>query len=825
MKHFDITGMSCAACSARVEKAVSELTGVDLCSVNLLTASMTVSGTASEEAIISAVVNAGYGAAVKGMNEKQTSVKNDREEKNLRIRFFSSLFFLTLLMYVSMGNVMWGWFLPSFISDNPMTIALIELILTAIVLVINQKFFISGFKALIKRAPNMDSLVALGSGASLIYSLYALFMISHGMAEGDISHAEHFLHELYFESAAMIVALITLGKMLEARSKGKTTDAIESLIKMAPKTAIIIKDGKEVLIEATDLQVGDIFSVKPGESIPADGIVTDGISAVDESPLTGESLPVDKKTGDKVSASTINQSGYLLCRAEKVGEDTSLGEIIKLVTEASSGKAPIAKIADKVSGVFVPFVIIIAVLSTVIWLTAGESLGFALARGISVLVISCPCALGLATPVAIMVGSGKGAKNGILFKSASALEEAGRCMIVALDKTGTVTKGEMKVTDVYTVTEVPENELLEVAFSLEAKSEHPLSKAIVSYGKEKGINLHDTKEFSVLPGNGIRGIVNGLEAYGGKEEFICSGEVLDEKLKETSDKLKSEGKTVVFFKRTHKILGIIAVSDVIKDDSVYAIGMLKRMGLKVVMLTGDNETTAKAIAKEAGIDKVFANLMPEDKERVVSALSEEGKVIMVGDGINDAPALTRANIGVAIGTGTDVAIDSADVVIMKSGLTDVCRLINLSGATLKNIHENLFWAFIYNVLGIPIAAGAFAFMGLTLNPMLGALFMSLSSFCVVSNALRLNLANLEKIKPKKIKYKKEKLIMEKTLKIEGMMCPHCSGRVKKVLEEFEEVSEAIVSHEDGTAIIKLKDNISDDILKKAVEEQGYKVIG
>lgn len=821
MKQFTITGMSCAACSARVEKAVSGVSGVETCSVNLLTNSMTVEGLADEKTIISAVEKAGYGASVKGSAKADKVLKDDNEVKKLKSRLISSLIFLAALMYVSMGYVMWGWVLPDFLAENPMNIGLTQFILTVIVLFINQKFFISGVKGVINKAPNMDTLVALGSGASLIYSIYPLFAMSDAMLKSEISLANHFLHELYFESAAMIVTLITFGKMLEAKSKGKTTDAIEKLIKMKPKTATVIRDGEECIIEATDLKVGDIFSVKPGESIPADGWVIEGESAVNEASLTGESVPVDKKKGDEVSSATINTSGYLLCKAEKVGEDTALGEIIKLVTEASASKAPVAKIADKVSGIFVPVVLVIAFITTLIWIMAGESFGFSLARGISVLVISCPCALGLATPVAIMVGSGKGAKNGILYKNATALEESGKCSIIALDKTGTVTNGDMKVTDVYAVES--EKELLEILYSLESKSEHPLAKAICNYAKEKKIEALEVSDFEALSGSGVAGKIEGNYVKCGKEDFIFGAEI-PENIKSASDSFRKEGKTIIFAGKNESLIGMVALADTVKEDSKEAISAMKKMGLKVVMLTGDNEVTAKAIASLAGIDEVKANLLPHDKEKIIKELKIKGKVMMVGDGINDAPALTASDTGVAIGRGTDIAIDSADIVLMKSNLKDVARLITLSRATLSNIHGNLFWAFFYNTLGIPVAAGALSFAGLTLSPMLGALFMSLSSFFVVSNALRLNFVDLDKVKKIKI-LKKEKKQMEKIMKIEGMMCPHCSGRVKKCLEELPEVKEAIVSHEEGTAKVILEKEIKDEILKKTVEDQGYKVIG
>ena len=822
LKQFDITGMSCAACSARVEKAVSGVNGVNMCSVNLLTNSMTVEGKADEKAIISAVEKAGYGASVKGGAKTGEKLKDDSAEKKLKLRLLSSLIFLVALMYVSMGYVMWGWKLPDFLTENPMNIGLTELILASVILVINQKFFINGFKGAINKAPNMDTLVSLGSGASFVYSIYALFAMSDAMLKGEIYLANHFLHELYLESAAMILTLITVGKMLETRSKGKTTDAIERLIRLTPKTATVIRNGKETMIEASEMMVGDVFSVKPGESIPADGVVIEGGSAVNESALTGESLPVDKKVGDKVSAATINTSGYLMCRAEKTGEDTALGEIIKIVSEASASKAPVAKIADKVSGVFVPVVLLIALITIVIWMIIGQPFGFALARGISVLVISCPCALGLATPVAIMVGSGKGAKNGILYKNAIALEMAGKCNIIALDKTGTVTNGEMKVTDVYA--EGKEKELLGILYALEAKSEHPLAKAICRYANEKNVNLSEVSDFMALSGNGVIGKLEGEEIKCGKEDFVFETDVIPESINNVSEDLRKQGKTLIFVKKSGVLLGFVALADTIKEDSKKAIEMLKKMGLKVVMLTGDNRETANAIALDAGIDEVKANLMPKDKENVIKELKSKGRVMMVGDGINDAPALTTADIGVAIGRGTDIAIDSADIVLMKSNLRDVARLITLSKATLSNIHGNLFWAFFYNVLGIPVAAGALSWAGLTLSPMIGALFMSLSSFFVVSNALRLNLIDLDKVR-KLNNIKKEKKQMEKIMKIEGMMCPHCSGRVKKCLEELPEVKEAIVSHEEGTAKVILEKEIKDEILKKTVEDQGYKVIG
>lgn len=826
MTQFNVTGMSCAACVARVEKAVNGVEGVNSCSVSLLTNSMGVEGSADPQKIISAVTEAGYGATLK--NEKSTSSKTDNdnalkdtETPKLKKRLIASIGFLAVLMYISMGHVMWGWWLPEILASNPLAIGLLQLILTAIVMVINQKFFINGFKGLLHKSPNMDTLVALGSGASFVYSTYVLFKMT-----ADVTMAHHYLHEFYFESAAMILTLITVGKMLEARSKGKTTNALKSLMNLAPKTATILKDDAETEIPIEQVQKGDIFVVRPGEQISVDGVIIDGTTAVDESALTGESVPVDKTAGDKVSGGTINQSGFIKCEALRVGEDTTLSQIIKMVSDAAATKAPIAKIADKVSGVFVPVVISIAVVATVVWLIAGQSFGYALARGISVLVISCPCALGLATPVAIMVGNGVGAKNGILFKTAVSLEETGKANIVVLDKTGTITKGQPKVTDIIPISST-ENELLSAAYSLEIKSEHPLAKAIVEKGKELNISVIDVQNFKALSGNGVTAELNGKTVYGGSLKFISEKIITDETTIKVAENLADSGKTPLFFASDEKLLGIIAVADVIKEESPQAITELQNMGINVVMLTGDNEKTANAIGKQAGVNEVIAGVLPDGKEKVIRRLKDKGKVIMVGDGINDAPALMRADMGIAIGAGTDIAIDSADVVLMNSKLSDVPAAIRLSRATLKNIHENLFWAFFYNAIGIPLAAGLFInVFGWELNPMFGAAAMSLSSFCVVSNALRLNFKDIHNSKKdKKIKFKyKEKKPMEITLKIEGMMCPHCEAHVKKALEGVAEVREAIVSHKDGTAIVTLDADAAPATLKKAVEEQGYKVI-
>ena len=826
--------MSCAACSARVEKAVRAVPGVTECAVSLLTNSMGVSGTASEDAILQAVQDAGYGASPKGAGAQKSDSgdADDKETPVLRHRLISSLAFLIVLMYISMGHTMWGWPLPAILAENPVAIGLCQLLLTAAVMVINQKFFVSGFRALLHRSPNMDTLVALGSAAAFGHSTYALFAMSHAQMLGHAEHAAHYLHEFYFESAAMILTLITVGKMLEAHSKGKTTDALRGLMNLAPKTATVIRSDAEISIPVTDVVRGDVFVVRPGESIPVDGIVLEGESAVNESALTGESIPADKSVGDKVSAGTINQSGFLRCEATQVGEDTTLSRIIQMVSDAAATKAPIAKIADTVSGIFVPVVISIAAVTTVVWLLLGESAGFALARGISVLVISCPCALGLATPVAIMVGNGVGAKNGILFKTAASLEATGRTQIVVLDKTGTITSGEPKVTDILPADGVSEDELLTAAASLEVKSEHPLSRAVLEEASRRGISPRDVSEFSILPGRGLTATLEGEILWGGNGDFLSQKVSIPTEVRDAAAALAEAGKTPLFFARDDRLLGVIAVADVIKEDSPRAIREMQNMGIRVIMLTGDNEKTAHAIAAEAGVDEVIASVLPDGKEAVIRSLTEEGKVAMVGDGINDAPALTRADIGIAIGAGTDIAIDAADVVLMKSRLSDVPAAIRLSRATLTNIRENLFWAFFYNAIGIPLAAGVFihAFQW-QLNPMFGAAAMSLSSFCVVSNALRLNLVNIRradrdrKIRQNKIKQiRKEDTIMEKTLKIEGMMCPHCEARVKKTLEELPEVESALVSHESGTAVLTLKEDISDAKLKEIIEAAGYKVI-
>ena len=821
MTQFNITGMSCAACVARVEKAVNSVDGVNACSVSLLTNSMGVEGDIDTQKIISAVENAGYGATLKDETSKtsEDDALKDTETPKLKKRLISSLGFLIVLMYISMGHVMWGWYFP---IANPYAIGIIEFILTIIIMIINRNFFVNGFKGLLHRSPNMDTLVALGSGASFVYSTYLL--IKMFTVSGEMAH--HYLHEFYFESAAMILTLITVGKMLEARSKGKTTNALKSLMKLAPKTAIILVDGVETEVPIENVQKGDIYIVRPGEQISVDGVIIDGHTAVDESALTGESIPVDKTVGDKVSGGTINQSGFIKCEALRVGEDTTLSQIIKMVSDAAATKAPIAKIADKVSGVFVPIVISIAVITTVIWLITGQTFGYALARGISVLVISCPCALGLATPVAIMVGNGVGAKNGILFKTAVSLEETGRANTVVLDKTGTITEGKPKVTDIIPIN-TTENELLSLAYSLEIKSEHPLAKAIVQKGEETDVTRAEVQNFKALSGNGVTAELNGKTLYGGSLKFISEKVVIDDETVKITETLAENGKTPLLFSTENKLLGIIAVADTIKEDSPRAIKELQNMGIRVVMLTGDNEKTANAIGIQAGVDEVIAGVMPDGKEKVVRQLRDKGKVIMVGDGINDAPALTRADIGIAIGAGTDIAIDSADVVLMNSKLSDVPSAIRLSRATLKNIHENLFWAFFYNAIGIPLAAGLFInLFGWELNPMFGAAAMSLSSFCVVSNALRLNFKDIHNSKrDKKIKFKyKEKKVMEITMKIEGMMCPHCEAHVKKALEGVAEVREAIVSHKDGTAIVTLDADAAPATLKKAVEEQGYKVI-
>jgi len=833
MKQYNVNGMSCAACVARVEKAVQQVEGVTSCSVSLLTNSMGVEGAASEQAIIAAVEKAGYSASAKGAERKPLSPAEaaealaDRETPVLRSRLVSSLGFLLVLMYVSMGHSMWGWPLPPFFEHNPVAVGLLQLLLSVIVMVINQKFFISGFKSLWNKAPNMDTLVAIGSAASFLYSTYALFAMSGLQAAGDIAGAHHYMHEFYFESAAMILTLITVGKMLEAHSKGKTTDALKGLMNLAPKTATLLIDGQEMVVGIEQVKKDDVFVVRPGESIPVDGVILEGHSAVNESALTGESIPVDKAEGDSVSAATINQSGFLQCKATRVGEDTTLSQIIKMVSDAAATKAPIAKVADKVSGVFVPIVISIAILTTVVWLAIGQTFGFALARGISVLVISCPCALGLATPVAIMVGNGKAARNGILFKNAVALEETGKVHVVALDKTGTITLGEPHVTDVLPVDGCSEEELLMQAYALEAKSEHPLARAVVKEARKRNLPLRETNDFAIQPGNGLLAVADGRKLIGGSLAFAAKHTSITASVQARCDELASQGKTPLFFLENGKLLGIIAVADEIKQESPEAVRQLQGMGIRVVMLTGDNERTAQAVGRHAGVDEVIAGVLPDGKEAVIRRLKRKGKVAMVGDGINDAPALTSADIGIAIGAGTDVAIDAADIVLMNSKLTDVPAAIRLSRATLKIIHQNLFWAFIYNTIGIPLAAGAFiSLFGWQLNPMFGAAAMSLSSFCVVSNALRLNFVDLHSTKKdRKFKPVKEKKAMEKTMKINGMMCPHCSGRVKKVLEALPEVDEAVVSHEAGTAVLTLNAPVSDDVLKKAVEDQGYEVVG
>ncbi len=840
MNQYTVTGMSCAACSARVEKAVSKVPGVTSCSVSLLTNSMGVEGTADAGAVIKAVEDAGYGAARKdasGLSGAQNVQQNedalaDHDTPVLRQRLFASLGFLAVLMYISMGHMMWGWPLPSYLSENHVAMGLLQLLLTVIIMVVNQKFFISGFKSLWHRAPNMDTLVALGSSAAFVYSTYALFAMTDAQMRLDTDRVMVYMHEFYFESAAMILTLITVGKMLEARSKGKTTDALKGLMKLAPKSAVLIQDGEEVSVPIAQVKKGDIFVVRPGEHIPVDGIVLEGSSAVNEAALTGESIPSDKAPGDLVSAATVNQSGFLKCEASRVGEDTTLSQIIRMVSDAAATKAPIAKIADRVSGVFVPAVIGIAAVTILVWLLAGQSAGFALARGISVLVISCPCALGLATPVAIMVGNGVGARNGIMFKTAVSLEETGRTEIAVLDKTGTITNGTPKVTDVIPAEGILEEELLNLAYALEQKSEHPLAGAVTEYAAEKGIKAAQVQDFTALPGNGLTALYEGRMAAGGSYRFISSRSDVPQQLLKKSEQLSEEGKTPLFFAKEGQVTGIIAVADIIKEDSPGAVKELQNMGIRVVMLTGDNERTAKAIGAQAGVDEVIAGVLPDGKESVIRALKQQGKTAMVGDGMNDAPALTRADIGIAIGAGTDIAIDAADVVLMKSRLSDVPAAIRLSRATLRNIHENLFWAFIYNIIGIPLAAGVWIpLFHWQLNPMFGAAAMSLSSFCVVTNALRLNLVKIhdasrdQKISHNKEKKKMEEKIMEKTMKIEGMMCGHCEARVKKCLEALPQVDEAAVSHEAGTAVLKLNAEISDDELKKTVEEQDYKVTG
>ena len=854
MEQYTVTGMSCAACSARVEKAVKAVPGVTSCSVSLLTNSMGVEGTASASAIVRAVQEAGYGASPKATAAETPSAEldalADHETPRLKKRLIASLVFLAVLMYFSMGHMMWGWPLPHWFDGNHVAMGLVQLLLAGIVMVINQKFFISGFKGLLHRAPNMDTLVALGSSASFLWSTYALFAMTRAQVDGNDALVMHYMMELYFESAAMILTLITVGKMLEARSKGKTTDALKSLMKLAPQTATLLREGAEVTVPIAQVKKDDLFVVRPGENIPVDGLVLEGSSAVNESALTGESIPVDKAAGDKVSAATTNQSGFLKCEATRVGEDTTLAQIIRMVSDAAATKAPIAKIADTVSGFFVPAVISISVLTTLVWLLLGREFGYALARGISVLVISCPCALGLATPVAIMVGNGLGARNGILFKTAASLEAAGRTQIVALDKTGTITSGEPRVTDILPAKGVSESELLTLAASLEQKSEHPLAKAVLAYAETETIACPDVTDFAALPGNGLSARLDGMEIYGGNAEFIATKASVPAELQAEAARLAAEGKTPLFFGGAGRLMGVIAVADTLKEDSPRAIRELQNMGIRVVMLTGDNQRTADAIGRQAGVDEVIAGVLPDGKEAVIRRLQESGKVAMVGDGINDAPALTRADTGIAIGAGTDVAIDAADVVLMNSRLSDVPAAIRLSRATLRNIHENLFWAFIYNIIGIPLAAGVFIPFGLTLNPMFGAAAMSLSSFCVVSNALRLNLFDLHSTKhdrkpksaalpaapvqpaaaentaePVSAPVVKEDNAMKKTLHVEGMMCGHCEARVKKALEALPAVDEAVVSHEAGTAIVTLNAEVSDADLKKAVEDQDYKVTG
>ena len=852
MEQYSVTGMSCAACSSRVEKAVSKVPGVTSCSVSLLTNSMGVEGTATSDAIISAVEAAGYHAEKKGTGTKgnqgsaakDDALLKDTETPKLKKRLFASVGFLLVLMYFSMGHMMWNWPLPSFFAGNHVAMGLLQLLLTVIIMVINQKFFISGFKGLLNKSPNMDTLVALGSGASFLYSVYALFAMTDAQVKGDMAAVMAYMHEFYFESAAMILTLITVGKMLEARSKGKTTDALKSLMKLAPKTAVLLQDGQEVTVSIEEVQAGDIFVVRPGENIPVDGIVLEGNSAVNEAALTGESIPVDKAEGDKVSAATVNQSGFIKCRATRVGEDTTLSQIIQMVSDAAATKAPIAKIADKVSGVFVPAVITIAVITFIVWMLAGQPFGYALARAISVLVISCPCALGLATPVAIMVGNGMGAKHGIMFKTAVSLEETGKMQIVALDKTGTITSGEPKVTDIIPAEGVSEEELLQMAFALEKKSEHPLAKAILLEAERQKVRAEEVSDFQALPGNGLKASLHGSRLFGGNMKFISEICKISEKQKRQVEALAEDGKTPLFFAKEDRLLGVIAVADVIKEESARAVKELQNMGIRVVMLTGDNERTARAIGRQAGVDEVIAGVLPEGKESVIRSLKEKGKVAMVGDGINDAPALTRADMGIAIGAGTDIAIDAADVVLMKSKLDDVPAAIRLSRATLRNIHENLFWAFIYNIIGIPLAAGIWIpVFGWQLNPMFGAAAMSLSSFCVVTNALRLNFFGMyDAKKDKKIKNQvtlqtvnaksqmqnkskeKENHAMEKTMEIKGMMCGHCEATVKKALEALPQVEEAIVSHEKGTAVVKLNAEIADETLKKTVEDKDYQVV-
>lgn len=833
MQQYHVTGMSCAACSNHVEKAVLQVDGVESVSVSLLTNSMIVEGSAAAQTVIHAVTQAGYGATIKGVEEQSVAGLNeealaDKETPKMKKRFIASLVLLVPLMYVSMGHMMLNWPLPVFFNGNHIAMGLVQLLLTSAIMVVNQKFFVSGFISLWHKAPNMDTLVALGSAASFIYSVYALFAMTAAQVQGDMQDVMSYMHEFYFESAAMILTLITVGKMLEARSKGKTTDALKSLMKLAPKMATVVRNGDEIKISVEQVRIGDIFLVRPGESIPVDGIVLEGNSAVDEAALTGESIPVDKEEGDMVSAATINQSGFLRCEATRVGQDTTLSQIIQMVSDAAATKAPIAKVADKVSGIFVPTVITIAIITTMIWLLAGQGIGFALARGISVLVISCPCALGLATPVAIMVGNGRSAKQGVLFKTAVSLEETGKIDVVALDKTGTITSGETRVTDFVVAESGSEQKLMQIAYALEQKSEHPLARAIVAYAREHHIQAEAVKDFMVVPGNGLSGNLDGRKVAAGNLLFIEKHSIISDKMKLTAKKLAEEGKTPLFFAEGGSLAGIIAVADIMKEDSPLAVKELQNMGIRVVMLTGDNQRTAKAIGAQVGVDEVIAGVLPDGKEAVIKRLSKYGKTAMVGDGINDAPALTRADIGIAIGAGTDVAIDAADVVLMKNSLRDVPAAIRMSRQVLKNIHENLFWAFIYNIIGIPLAAGLwYPVFGWKLNPMFGAAAMSLSSFCVVTNALRLNLVDMystKKDKKRKQKKKEVEETMEKTMNIKGMMCPHCEAAVKKALEVIPEVEAAEVSHEKDTAIVTLKAAVADDVLKKAVEDKDYEVI-
>lgn len=835
MKQYNVTGMSCAACSSHVEKAVSQVAGVENVTVSLLTNSMVVEGTASEGDVIDAVVHAGYGASIKGEESKRQagfdeSALEDRETPKMKKRLIASLILLVPLMYVSMGHMMWNWPLPSFFDGNHVAVGLVQLLFTVAIMVINQKFFVNGFGSLFHKAPNMDTLVALGSGASFVYSTYALLAMTKAQALGNLKEVMAYMHEFYFESAAMILTLITVGKMLEARSKGKTTDALKSLMRLAPKMAAVIRNGEELEIPVDQVRTGEIFVVRPGESIPVDGVVLEGISAVDEAALTGESIPVDKETGDPVSAATMNQSGFLRCQATRVGQDTTLSRIIQMVSDAAATKAPIAKVADKVSGIFVPAVITIAVVTMIVWLLAGQTVGFALARGISVLVISCPCALGLATPVAIMVGNGRGAKSGVLFKTAVSLEETGKVDVIALDKTGTITSGETKVTDILPSAGKSEQALMELAYALEQKSEHPLARAIVSYAVEHEMKGKAVDDFTAVAGNGLSGRIDSKKVYAGNRKFIEKQTTIDETMKKQAENLAKEGKTPLFFVEGDELAGIIAVADIMKEDSPQAVKELQNMGIRVVMLTGDNKRTAQAIGSQVGVDEVIAEVLPDGKEAVIRQLAKYGKTAMVGDGINDAPALTRADIGIAIGAGTDVAIDAADVVLMKNSLRDVPAAIRLSREVLKNIHENLFWAFIYNVIGIPLAAGIwYPIFGWQLNPMFGAAAMSLSSFCVVTNALRLNLVDVystKKDRKRKQKNKKKEVetTMKKTMKINGMMCMHCEARVKKCLEALPEVEGAVVSHEEGTAVVTLNTQIADEVLKKTVEDQDYEVV-